>query len=359
MKDFFERYVFEGSHYQVGLQHGEALKDQIKYHLETIYDLAAKVSQADGERLLNIAELYRPYIGGYAPGFLEEMEGMARAAGITMEEALLLQTRQEVVNLRKAGAADQECTPECTSFAINGNCTRDGKVYSGQNADLNGDFEKFSNVVTFAVEGKPRIIMVTPAGQISYQGMNDEGLSVNCNFLTCQGWRKGFPRYLISRLMLEESTFERACARLESLKELAASRNVLLCDDKGNMRDFETTPERIAAIQEAGDYIVHSNHFLCPEMLEFETETDKGNSICRLERFTELIETNKGRINVEMIKSFLRDHKNGKNSICMHPDPDKEVSYHTFTSIINRLADRRMEVAKGNPCANEFAVYSF
>jgi predicted choloylglycine hydrolase len=355
MKAFFDHYEFKGSHYEVGLQHGEALRDQIRHHLETIYELAAKVSLASRERLLNIAELYRPYIEGYAPDFLTELEGMARGAEITMEEALLLQARQEVVNLKNAGAADRECT----SFAIKGSCTVDGKAYSGQNADLNGNFEEFSNVVTFSVEGKPLIMMVTPAGQISYQGMNDEGLSVNCNFLACNGWRKGFPRYLISRLMLEESTFDRACARLEGLRELAASRNVLLCDEKGNMINYETTPERVAAIRDAGDYFVHSNHFLHPEMLCCECESDKENSICRLKRLTELIEKNKGRISADMLKTFLRDHENGKNSICMHRDPDKEVSYHTFASIINHLADRYMEAAKGNPCTNEFSIYKF
>jgi predicted choloylglycine hydrolase len=134
------------------------------------------------------------------------------------------------VNLGKSGAADQECT----SYAIKEKCTKHGKVYSGQNADLNGDFEKFSNVITFSVKGKPEIMMLTPAGQISYLGINKEGLSVNCNFLPCSGWKKGFPRYLISRWLLEESTFDDACAKMEKLKERAASRNILLCDDKGN-----------------------------------------------------------------------------------------------------------------------------
>jgi len=42
---------------------------------------------------------------------------------------------------------------------------------------------EFTVVLTFAVTGKPAVMMLVPAGQISYLGISSEGLSANANFL--------------------------------------------------------------------------------------------------------------------------------------------------------------------------------
>lgn len=352
---FFKHYIFKGTPREVGRQHGEALKDSILRHLSISYELARNVSKIGKEKALETAAVLEPYIGKYAPDFLKELKGMAEAAGISLNEALLLQARQEIVYLSKYGNGGFECT----SYAIGKEYTSDGKMYSGQNADLSGDFESISNIVTFAVEGKPQVMMLVPAGQLSYLGMNSEGMSTNCNFLSCEGWKKGYPRYLISRLMLEQRTFEDAVQVLLSLDERASSRNILLADYKGNIADFETTAEDCGRIDAKGMF-VHSNHFIDPYMQKYEREDGTGlkDSHCRLDRLTELIKENKGRIDNNMIKGFLRDHKGGCYSLCMHAEngPGK---YHTFASMIINLTDRIMEVAKGNPCCGEYKAYEF
>jgi predicted choloylglycine hydrolase len=351
----FNHYIFKGTPREVGRQHGEALKDSLKRHLSISYELARNISKIGKEKALETAATLKPYIDKYAPDFLEELKGMTEAAGISLNEAFLLQARQEIVYLSQYGNGGFECT----SFAIGREYASDGKVYSGQNADLSGDFESVSNIITFAVEGKPQIMMLVPAGQISYLGMNSEGMSTNCNFLACEGWKKGYPRYLISRLMLEQRTFEDACQVLLSLDERASSRNILLADYKGNIADFETTADDCGRTDAEGMF-VHSNHFIDPYMKRYEREDGPGlkDSKCRLDRLTELIRENKGRIDSDMIKSFLRDHKDGCYSLCMHAE-NSPGQYHTFASMIINLTDRVMEVAKGNPCRSEYKAYGF
>jgi isopenicillin-N N-acyltransferase-like protein len=213
----FKKYEFTGTHREVGRQHGEALKSQILHHLDITYENAARVSNVTKERALSVAKQYEPYIRAVEPGFMEEIEGIAEGAGITKTEALLLQVRQEAVYLGLYGKGGFD--PECTSYFAGPGYTSDGKVYAGQNADLAGDFESISNVVIFAVTGKPKVMMIVPAGQISYLGINSEGMGVDCNFLACDGWRKGFPRYLISRYAIEHPTFEEAAAAIRGIKE--------------------------------------------------------------------------------------------------------------------------------------------
>ena len=357
--DQYKHYIFEGTHREVGLQHGEALRDQIRKHIELIYSLAEEISGISKAEVLANTRQFEPYIEKYAPGFVEEIKGLAEGAGLTEEEALLLQVRQEVVYLTQYG----ECAPECTSYAIGTRFTGSDSVYSGQNADLAGNFEDFSNVITFAVTGKPKIMMIVPAGQISYLGINDRGMGVNCNFLACTGWQKGYPRYLISRLLLEKETFEAARCTMSSISERASSRNVLLTDCYGNIADFEVTTENIGRI-EVEDMFVHSNHFIDPFMTQYEksTELEMIDSKWRLDRLTQLIKENKGAIDIDKVKGFLRDHKVddevGKFSLCMHACEETEY-YHTFASIINDLKNSAMEIAKGNPCESEYVRYEF
>lgn len=355
VKSFYDHYMFEGTHKQVGQQHGEALREQIQHHLHFIFDQSDHKSGLTREKVLSVAASFDPYIQSYAPGFAEELHGLANGAGISYNEALLLQARQEVLNMQQFGRGEMECT----SFAIRPEYTITGKMYAGQNADLTGEFKSFTNVITFKVTGKPQVMMVTPAGQISYQGCNDQGMSINCNFLVCNGWKQGFPRYLTSRLAIEQKSFSEARSVMEKL-ERASSRNLLLCHKDGDIVDFETTATDFEPIVVQTPYFVHSNHFLSDRMKQYEgnNEYEGINSHHRLDRLNQLIAKNRGNIDSRLIKSFLRDHANEPHTLCMHPDiPDNRA--HTFASIIINLTDCVMEVCRGNPCCNEYATYEF
>ena len=97
---------------------------------------------------------------------------------------------------RKCGAAAPMTGPKACAQrrAVSGAYTRTGGTFAGQNADLSGGIEQFAAVLTFAVTGKPAVMMLVPAGQISYLGISSEGLSADANFLRSGGWRTGFPR---------------------------------------------------------------------------------------------------------------------------------------------------------------------
>ena len=352
-QSFYDHYVFSGTHREVGRQYGEALREKIQGHLEIIYRNAQKVSGVSREQALRLALRYEPYIQKYAPHFLEEIAGLGEGANITREEALLLQVRQEVVNLARFGTVE----PECTAFAVTSEYTAGGKVYSGQNSDMYDDFRSITSVITFRIPGKPDVMMVIPAGQLSFLGMNSEGISCNCNMLRCTGWKEGFPRYLMSRLILEERTFEGACSKVE-IPERASQRNILICDREGHIANYETTSTDLGR-QDGEGYLVHTNHFVIPSMLKYEEsdERETRNSVARYQRMSQLIQENKGSIDDLKLHRFLGDHANGEDSICMHEGETRP--YHTFVSIINNLTDNVMEVAAGNPCCNEYAIYEF
>jgi Acyl-coenzyme A:6-aminopenicillanic acid acyl-transferase. len=275
---------------------------------------------------------------------------VAEGAGIERAEALLLQVRQEVAHVARFGAVDLECT----SFAVSGPYTRAGTTFAGQNADLAGGIEAFSAVLTFAVTGKPAVMMLVPAGQISYLGISSEGLSADANFLRSAGWRTGFPRYLLTRLAIEQPTLKAAVDAALTPRR-ASSRNLLLADRTGAMVDIETTAQEHGLAWGNG-CLVHANHHVLPGMAGHETATaeERHNSGCRQDRIAALMEEHRGRIDATVLKTVLRDHANRPHSICAHPG--ERVSY-SFASIVSDLEAGAMEVAVGPPCEHDYVRY--
>jgi len=351
MSRTFPHFTLRGTHREVGRRHGEALRPLIRAHLDLIYAQGAQKSQLAPETARRWAQAFGPVIGAAAPHFLEEIEGLAQGAGIEPAEAILLQVRQEVAHVARFGTVDLECT----SFAVSGAYTRTGGTFAGQNADLSGGIEQFAAVLTFAVTGKPAVMMLVPAGQISYLGISSEGLSADANFLRSAGWRTGFPRYLLTRLAIEQPTIKAAVDAALTPRR-ASSRNLLLADRAGAMVDIETAAEEHALTWGDG-CLVHANHHVLPGMAGHETATpdELHNSTCRHERIAALVEAGRGRLDAEALKTILRDHANGPHSICAHPG--ERVSY-SFASLIFDLDAARMEIAVGPPCEHEYATYT-
>ena len=340
---WFQNHRLQGTPREVGRQHGEALRSMIRAHLELIYTQGAQRSNLVPETARRWALAFGPMIGEAAPHFLEEIEGVAEGAGIERAEALLLQVRQEVAHVARFGAVDLECT----SFAVSGPYTRTGTTFAG-------GIEAFSAVLTFAVTGKPAVMMLVPAGQISYLGISSEGLSADANFLRSAGWRTGFPRYLLTRLAIEQPTLKAAVDAALTPRR-ASSRNLLLADRTGAMVDIETTAQEHGLAWGDG-CLVHANHHVLPGMAGHETATaeERHNSGCRQDRIAALMEEHRGRIDATVLKTVLRDHANRPHSICAHPG--ERVSY-SFASIVSDLEAGAMEVAVGPPCEHDYVRY--
>lgn len=347
----FVHYTFSGSPREVGRQHGETLREHIRQHLDLIYEQGEKGSGLTQERALGLAESFIPATRQYSPDLLEEIEGVGEGAGLSLAEAMLLQTRQEVANIARYGQVELECT----TFAVSGSYTKGGETYTGQNADLAGAIQEFSSVMTLAVAGKPRVLMLLPAGQISYIGINEDGLAAWGNFLRCTGWRVGFPRYLLTRRALGHRTLPDAYkAAVEPPR--ASSRNLLLVDRYGDKVDIETTAAVHAPIW-GGDCLVHTNHYTSPDMQHHERAVgaEYSNSVCRYERMSRILEENRGRIDLDLLKTAFRDHEGGTDSICVHPHESR--SYQTFASVIAIPGEARLEIAKGPPCEHDYHSY--
>lgn len=352
-KEAFPMYTFSGTHFQMGEQYGEACKDLIlKHYKYALEKLTKKVDIGSIEALREEALKYRPYVQEHAPFFDEEIQGIAKATGLTLGDVYFLQLRAEIYN-------HFESTDECTTFAVLPEATKDGNPLIGQNADLPEFYSEVSIVAEFnPIEG-PSQLMLTPAGQVSYIGINDLGLGVFANFLVCDGWRVGFPRYLLSRLALTKANVKEALELVNSIYR-ASSRNLIMLDKSGQAVDLETVPNRTGIIDPIGGVIAHSNHFISNDLIDEERKVgeDLENSKVRLDRMSSLLKNKRGQLNVEEMQEILRDRETSPHTLCRMPG-DFGIDSVTFASVIAEPNKGKMHVTMGPPHQFEYKTYSF
>lgn len=360
----FPYFEFSGSNREIGRQHGKLAGDLVHKHLGmALGKLAAK--DVDHELARRRAGLYVPFIQEFSPHFAEELEGLAGGAGISVEDAYILQLRAELAvapeedGTEEAAMAREAMAHECTTFTISGKHTADGVPIAGQNADLPAGTRDVGMVMKVTPDDRPGILMVTPAGQISYIGINDQGMAVFANFLNTGNWRAGYPRYLLSRSVLEHDTIDAALTKLATIPR-ASSRNVLMMERSGKAVDVELAVERDARIDPDDGILAHSNHFVAGELSNCEMSTpDRLNNSClRLDRMTEMIVADSGSITPARTMDYFRDRTNAPDAICRHLG-DGPGDYITFASVIARPSEGEMWVAVGPPDEFEYTRYSF
>lgn len=268
----FPSFRLAGTHRQIGRQFGEAAAVLIRHHLHRALERLEAHSSLSRTDALAAAMQYRPYVQAFAPFLDEEIVGVAEGAGLRLEEAYLLQLRAEAAAVPAATAAplprltaDDDAGDECTSVAVQPEATAIGSGLIAHNADLPAFYREVGVVLEIVPEDAPAVLMLTPAGQVSYIGMNDRGLAVVANYLTCDGWRVGFPRYLLSRVALTHQRVDDAIAAVRAIPR-ASSRNLVLLDAEGTAADLEMTPTQDARLEPGDGLLAHANHYVAPAL---------------------------------------------------------------------------------------------
>ncbi|GIN95665.1 acyl-CoA--6-aminopenicillanic acid acyl-transferase [Siminovitchia terrae] len=356
----FPFYRFKGTHHEIGLQHGEACRGLIERHLNLAVERLQRQHDIALPEILEETLKYRKYVKEHSPFLDDEIVGIAKGANISIEEAYLLQVRAEINRCFKT-------ENECTTFAVAPESTKEGTIIIGQNADLPEFYSSISIIKEVEPEDGKATLMLTPAGQVSYIGINNAGMGVFANFLECEGWREGYPRYMFSRFALTHDSIEEAVKGLRSLTR-ASSRNLIMSDKNGVIANMETTVTDDALLKPKDGILAHANHYLSNELAN--EERSKGyllnNSKIRQQRMEQLLLEKKGEITVEILKEIMRDRENYPNCLCQAPGDesmqapgDSGGDIVTFASVIAEPEAGRMWVAMGPPNEYEYHPYSF
>lgn len=338
-------YRAQGTHRELGRQHGEQAAPQIKAHLDYLAS-SAKLSAAAVQRR---ALRFEPLFTQHSPHLVEEIRGLAEGARIPFAGALAVNIRGEIGQIREEG---------CTAYAVRQQ-RQSREILIGQNSDMTADVPPLAYILHLKpAGGKPEVMMWTFGGMIGYHGINSAGVGHFANALGGgPASRFGMPHYPVKRLMLECRSSAEVIALLERVP-LASNGNYVLCDSAGFL-DIEATTAGPEVLPDEGKgYLAHTNHYVCSRYARKEN-FDKSwpDSFPRLDRMNRLLESaaaSEAGVSVDDLKKFLADHHGQPTAICRH---DHRASV-TVASIVAEPGHRRMHVAVGNPCENRFVTYS-
>ena len=241
-----------GEPFERGLQHGAVQRDRLAGFLG---DGLARLDDALGKtvRLCDLKprlERFADEMSRQTPRLFRELEGMATSAGLSIDEAVLLQCRREL-----AGYSRFTTRGDCTTFARSGSAPM-----LAQTIDLAGDLDDHLCVMEIDDTARSRrCLVVSFTGLLGYLGVNDRGLAVGLNLVLGGDWSDGLPAYVAIRHLLDCcGSVEDAIECLSTLK-LASSRCFVLCD--GRLSAFVEAMDGRFKVRRA-DEVAHTNHFL-------------------------------------------------------------------------------------------------
>jgi isopenicillin-N N-acyltransferase like protein len=348
MSGRYREIEVSGTPRDLGLQLGEAARDEIRGFTAVAMERVNKTITISREAARDQARACIPLVAAYGPDMLAELEGVAASSGVSLDELMLLQIRNQ---LRDESG--------CTAFSLDPSITADNRSIVAQNWDNDPVLDPFTVVLTRRPEGKPAIMDITQAGLIAYIGLNDRGIGLCMNTLPAPSRPQGVPHYFTVRAIYESDNLDQAIDAVRRA-ERAIPANILLATPQGPA-DLEVTIDDVHVLHDPGTGIVtHTNHCLHPDLVPINRD------------FPELIESHprKRRIDallagapqpprLEDLQNALRDHDSAPCSICRHPNDHPETGFwvSVFSVIIEANAGH-MHVSRGNPCETDYEIYT-
>lgn len=344
----FSELEVAGTPRELGRQLGDGARDLIRGFCEAALGQVNRTVKVSRESALKVAHDSIVRGEDYAPDMVEELRGTAEAAGVTLEDLMLLQVRNQL-------KADEG---GCTSFSLAA-VSGLGRV-AAQNWDNDPFLDQFTIVLTRRPTGKPALTTVTQAGLIAYVGFNSAGIGLCLNTLPAPSRPLGVPHYFTVRGILEADSLDGAVTAVRRA-ERAIPASIMLTTPQGPA-NLEVTPDEVYVLRDTAGHgiVTHANHARHPDLVS----VNKGfpeliQSHPRQARIDVLLERTAGsEWPLSQVQSALRDHDGHPQSICRHPNDDPRTGFwQSVFSVIIAPESRQMLLTRGTPCDREYEVY--
>ena len=281
----------------------------------------------------------------------------------------------------------------CTTAAAAPPATIDDEVYLSWNVDVPYILEKiigYVPLVMISIPGRYKYVTFGIPIIAGFGLLNEKGLACVANAVTMTDSGPGLPYVWINNLAMERCKTAREAAEFaKGTPRLAFSietpiigqvtfyqnLNLLFADANGGIAAVEASHNYFAANygispnNKTGIQAQSNVHQYIDENLSgnlhYREDKRMVGSYMRLKRCWELLEKNYGSIDLEIIKSIMRDHaqefpadytgdpKYGE-SICNH-----RFDYGTICSIIIQPKEYIIWRCIGSPCANTYDLHDF
>ncbi|MFG2000947.1 C45 family autoproteolytic acyltransferase/hydrolase [Spirillospora sp. NPDC048911] len=337
-----DHILLSGGPAELGRRHGAARSHQLRAFLD---DSLARLNHLLDEpvsldALRPTINAHREAITHQTPDLAAEIDGLAQGAGITPDEAMLLQIRREILGYRRVPTRG-----DCTTYA------RAGEVVA-QTVDLNGDLDDQIAVLEVApAESGRRSLLLSFAGLLGYLGMNSDGLAIGLNLVLGGRWRPGLPPYLAIRHLLDNAGDVDEALKLLSGLRLTSSRSLTLCSP-GKAAYVEILGGETRVVE--GAQTVHTNHYLHPDLAP-DDELNvfaRNSSLRRLQACTAELADLPAAADAEEHFAVL-----SSPPICVPDDGDIRLE-RTVAAVVMHPGQGRMHVRPGDPSRSRTHVFT-
>ncbi|RDI84550.1 hypothetical protein Vi05172_g5439 [Venturia inaequalis] len=326
----------EGTAYEIGHTHGLSATPQIRgtlqFYTRTFYE-NTKLSWPEVE---TVALGFMPVLKKY-PDLLEEMQGVADGAGISLASIIALNVRTEITyGLMKEDG--------CTTLAYH---TPQKSILS-QNWDWKSEQKPNLILLHIVPLNGPRIKMVTEAGIIGKIGLNSSGVAVTLNAIASRGISPpNLPVHLGLRLALNQKSRQEAVRKLKEIG-IAAACTITVADPTGaTALECSHLGMEILPMDSRGR-IFHSNHYLLPPAEGVVDRQEPKDTLERVKRIERLVDDmGEDEVTVEKIANLFKDEENLPTAICRMPDGGGTSA--TLFNIVSDLGERRALITLGRP----------
>ncbi len=335
------KVVLSGTPYEMGRQQGEAFADLVGVAIDMVIP-AGRYSDAHKARVL--AQVERN-LDDVFPEALEELRGIADGAGVDYADLLAYNSCQELGRIQQG----------CTNFML---VTPEHGLVHYKSNDVSQEALKFHVYLEAHPDSGRDFIGVTWAGTVWMNaGVNAAGLTYGGGSLpnADADWERGLPANVALRYFLQyPADVDEALALVERTPIMSHGHNMVFTDAAGNGAVVERTPTAMGVRRLDDHALWASNHCLVEHvkpMLRPNNESFMANSHGRYDLLAKL--TAQQPHSLEQVIAIARAHADPV-SMCQHGP--------TMYSVIGYVmipAERRMLIAYGRPCENEFEEYTF
>lgn len=353
-----------GAPHARGVAYGKAAAERVHRSL-ALYRGELARRGVTPEEIHRLARDFTPHVTAFDPAYLEEMQGIADGAGVTLEDIVFINCRTEMMfGARTMIGADAEKSDGCTAVIVLPEASADGQLIHAHNWDWREECADTGVVLRIRRDTGPDMLIFVEAGGLARHGLNASGISVTGNYLGCdRDFRTGgrTPLALIRRKFLEAGNLADAM-RTAWGHPRACSTNVMLADAAGEAVNLEMAPDEIFWITPENGILVHANHWISAPARAKLRDTGIGitvDTVYRQRRVEAAVRGKGTAITENDLKEALADRYGWPDSVLRPPKPApfSAISTTVCTTVM-RPAKGEMSIARKPYIAREFRRYA-
>jgi hypothetical protein len=250
VEPFGKATLIDGNARERGRKYGRLFAEGIKEFLdrEILGAFVGKPSSKDD--LLRYAGACFKVIQAECPVIADEMEGMAEATGLSIEEHVLTTLHEELYHRSALPPV-----PHCTAVAVGKPQTKDQAAFVGQTWDWMPSVAGMSTMLEWRRGDGPSLLAYSFPGLWVGAGLNSKGLALCWTSADLgkpgQTPRIGLPAYVILAHLLYQESFD-AVREVANRNKHAGWFTFVMGDATGRLMNVEGSPESVEVVEATG-----------------------------------------------------------------------------------------------------------